>query len=172
MKCIKSGETCITTQKHELISLSEILYRFYNKQHTINPTIIHKIRKMGKILSQTKEEDLNNFENKYKNIKEQILPIKKTYSDLIDKFIISFKEKNAKEMHNLKMLSKTEEKIEKDISNILLNIRLPEIDKKSLSNNKKLKKLVEEGNKLSNQNNLWLIKYVLIYQILMIIKKN
>lgn len=51
------------------------------------------------------------------------------------------------------MLSKTEEKIEKDISNILLNIRLPEIDKKSLSNNKKLKKLVEEGNKLSNQNN-------------------
>lgn len=153
MKCIKSGETCITIQKHELISLSEILYRFYNKQHTINPTIIHKIRKMGKILSQTKEEDLNNFENKYKNIKEQILPIKKTYSDLIDKFIISFKEKNAKEMHNLKMLSKTEEKIEKDISNILLNIRLPEIDKKSLSNNKKLKKLVEEGNKLSNQNN-------------------
>ena len=56
-------------------------------------------------------------------------------------------------MHNLKMLSKAEEKIEKDISNILLNIRLPEIDKKSLSNNKKLKKLVEEGNKLSNQNN-------------------
>ena len=140
MKCIKSGKTCITLQKHELITLSEILYRFYNNLDTINNKTIQKIKKMGKILGQYRGGELDNVKDKFKNIKDQILPIKKIYNDLIDKFIISFKEKNAKEMHNLKTLSKTDEIIEKDISNIFLNIRMPIFDKKSLSNNKKLKK--------------------------------
>ena len=56
-------------------------------------------------------------------------------------------------MHNLKTLSKTDEILEKDISKILLNIRMPLIDKKSLSNNKKLKKIIEEGNRLSTPDN-------------------
>ena len=153
MKCIKSGKTCITIQKHELISLSEILYRFYKQESTLNHTLIRKIKKIGKAINQGKPEDLENFGNKYKNIKEQILPIKKAYTDLVDKFILSFKEQNAKEMHNLKILSKTDEIIEKDISKILLNIRMPVMDKKSLSNNKKLKKLIEDGNRLSTPDN-------------------
>ena len=153
MLCIKSGKTCITTQKHELISLSEILYRFYKKEDIINSAIITKIRKMGKIMSQYPSEDLDNFKNKYKNINEQILPIKKAYSDLIDKFISNFKEKNAAQIHNLKILSKTDDDLDKDISNIFLNIRLPLIDIKTIGNEKKLKKLIEEGNKLSTPNN-------------------
>lgn len=153
MHCIKSGKTCITTQKHELITLSEILYRFYNKESTINSALITKIRKMGKIISQYRTEDLDNFENKYNNIKDQVLPIKKAYSDLLDKFISNFKEKNAKEIHNLKILSKTDDLIEKDISNIFLNIRLPIIDVKSLGDAKKLKKIIDDGNKLSTPNN-------------------
>ena len=153
MKCIKSGKTCITTQKHELITLSEILYRFYNKESSINSALITKIRKMGKIISQYRTEDLDNFENKYNNIKDQVLPIKKAYSDLLDKFISNFKEKNAKEIHNLKILSKTDDLIEKDISNIFLNIRLPIIDVKSIGDAKKLKKIIDDGNKLSTPNN-------------------
>ena len=153
MLCIKSGKTCITTQKHELISLSEILYRFYKKEDIINSAIITKIRKMGKIMSQYPSEDLDNFKNKYKNINEQILPIKKAYSDLIDKFISNFKEKNAAQIHNLKILSKTDDALDKDISNIFLNIRLPLIDIKTIGNEKKLKKLIDEGNKLSTPNN-------------------
>ena len=153
MHCIKSGKTCITLQKHELITLSEILYRFYNKQHTVDNTILLKIRKMGKIMSQYQPEELDNFENKYKNIKEQIMPIKKVYNDLIDKFILSFKEKNAKELHNLKTLSKTDDLIEKDIQNIFLNIRLPLMEKQTIGNNKKLKKIIEDGNKLSTPDN-------------------
>ena len=31
MKCIKEGITCITKENHELISLSELLYRFFIK---------------------------------------------------------------------------------------------------------------------------------------------
>ena len=153
MHCIKSGKTCITTQKHELITLSEILYRFYNKESSINSALITKIRKMGKIISQYRTEELDNFENKYKNIKDQVLPIKKAYSDLLDKFISNFKEKNAKEIHNLKILSKTDDLIEKDISNIFLNIRLPIIDIKSIGDAKKLKKIIDDGNKLSTPNN-------------------
>ena len=153
MHCIKSGKTCITTQKHELITLSEILYRFYNKESSINSALITKIRKMGKIISQYRTEELDNFENKYKNIKDQVLPIKKAYSDLLDKFISNFKEKNAKEIHNLKILSKTDDLIEKDISNIFLNIRLPIIDVKSIGDAKKLKKIIDDGNKLSTPNN-------------------
>ena len=153
MHCIKSGKTCITTQKHELITLSEILYRFYNKESSINSALITKIRKMGKIISQYRTEELDNFENKYKNIKDQVLPIKKAYNDLLDKFISNFKEKNAKEIHNLKILSKTDDLIEKDISNIFLNIRLPIIDVKSIGDAKKLKKIIDDGNKLSTPNN-------------------
>lgn len=153
MKCIKSGNTCITQQKHELISLSEILFRFYKNQDTLNQPLIKKIRKVGKAINQSKAEDYDNFGNKYKNIKEQIIPIQKAYTELIDKFILSFKQQNAKEMHNLKTLSKTDEILEKDISKILLNIRMPPIDKKSLSNNKKLKKIIEEGNRLSTPDN-------------------
>ena len=153
MHCIKSGKTCITTQKHELITLSEILYRFYNKESSINSALITKIRKMGKIISQYRTEELDNFENKYKNIKDQVLPIKKAYNDLLDKFISNFKEKNAKEIHNLKILSKTDDLIEKDISNIFLNIRLPLIDIKSIGDAKKLKKIIDDGNKLSTPNN-------------------
>ena len=108
---------------------------------------------MGKIISQYRTEELDNFENKYKNIKDQVLPIKKAYSDLLDKFISNFKEKNAKEIHNLKILSKTDDLIEKDISNIFLNIRLPIIDVKSIGDAKKLKKIIDDGNKLSTPNN-------------------
>ena len=153
MHCIKSGKTCITTQKHELITLSEILYRFYNKESTINSALITKIRKMGKIINQYRTEELDNFGNKYKNIKEQILPIKKTYSDLIDKLISDFKEKNAKEIRNLKVLSKTDDLIEKDISNLFLKIRLPKMDKKILKDPKILKKVIDEGNTLTDSTN-------------------
>ena len=93
---------------------------------------------MGKIMNQYRTEELDNFENKYKNIKEQVIPIKKAYNDLIDKFIMSFKEKNAKEIHNLKRLSKTDDSIDKDISNIFLNIRLPLIDNQIIGNNKNI----------------------------------
>jgi hypothetical protein len=34
MKCLKENETCVNTQKHELVSLSELLYRFFLKQET------------------------------------------------------------------------------------------------------------------------------------------
>jgi hypothetical protein len=34
MKCIKDIDSCINSQKHELISLSELLYRFFLKQET------------------------------------------------------------------------------------------------------------------------------------------
>ena len=88
MKCIKSGNTCITQQKHELISLSEILFRFYKKQDTLNQPLIHKIRKIGKAINQSKAEDFDNFGNKYKNIKEQIIPIQKAY--IFFKYFIRF----------------------------------------------------------------------------------
>ena len=153
MNCIKSGKTCITTQKHELITLSEILFRFYKKESSLNSALITKIRKMGKIINQYRTEELDNFGNKYKNIKEQILPIKKIYSELIDKFISNFKEKNAKEIHNLKILSKTDDVIEKDISNLFLKIRLPRMDKKILRDPKLLKKVIDEGNNLSDSTN-------------------
>jgi WD40 repeat protein len=153
MKCIKSNNTCITLQKHELISLSEILYRFYNKLNTVDIKLIQKIQKLGKAIKISNYDDINNFEKKYKNIQAQTLWIKNTYQDLIDEFLETFKENNAKKIYNLKLLSKTDENIDKDISNILLNIRMPTIDKKSVMNEKKLKKIIEEGNKLSSPNN-------------------
>lgn len=153
MKCIKSNNTCITLQNHELISLSEILFRFYNKIKTIDNKLIHKLQKLGKAIKTANYDNIDNFQKKYNNINEQTLWIQKSYNDLVDKFISSFKENNAKEIHNIKQLSKTDENLDKDISNIFLNIRMPLIDKKSIMNEKKLKKIIEEGNKLSSPYN-------------------
>ena len=42
MNCIKHNETCITTDHHELVSLSEFFYRFFLKQENKKRNTLEK----------------------------------------------------------------------------------------------------------------------------------
>jgi WD40 repeat protein len=52
MKCVKANECCITLSRHELVSLSELLYRFFIKQETKAIDLV-EINNMMEVLKET-----------------------------------------------------------------------------------------------------------------------
>lgn len=153
MKCIKSQNTCITKEKHELVSLSEMLFRFMKKKEESKEIIIKDIQKMDTIIKEYDKNELNNILIQFKSIKEEksIKIIEAKLCDLIKNFIESFKIKNNYKLEKLKRYSKTNTNNENDIK-ILLNIRMPEIDN-NINSNKKLKEIIKNGCKLSSTKN-------------------
>ena len=67
IKCIKSGTTCITKEKHELTTLSEIIFRFFlkidNKSFDLD-----QIQTMEQILKEINDEEFNKTLSLYKEI--------------------------------------------------------------------------------------------------------
>ena len=86
MKCVKSGNTCITKEKHELITLSEMLYRFFLIEENKSLDIL-QIQEMDQIIKEFKIEELNKVTQNYKSIQGQNYKkfniIKGMFSDLI-----------------------------------------------------------------------------------------
>ena len=154
MKCIKSGTTCITKEKHELITISELLYRFFKLDDNKNNEIINDIIKMNNIVNCYDKKEMNKIIKEFKNIKEEknIKLIENKLYEMINYFIDTFKLKNYKKLEKLKERSKSHKKYEKEINN-LLSIKLPEIDLKSVSSEKKLKDTIKKGFKLSSPKN-------------------
>lgn len=146
MKCIRSGNTCITKEHHELITISEILHRFLKSENEKRSEKIQDIINMSKKYKRIKSEKII---QDFKSIKQ--LDIFKKLNDKVNKIVENFflivKEKNAKKLNNLKIYSKTQ-KNENDINNFL-TIKLPEIEDVELN----LKKFVEEGCKMRSTAN-------------------
>ncbi len=69
IKCIKAGDTCITKQKHELVTLSEMIYRFFLKMENKSLDLL-QIQTMEKIIQKLNEEDFNNILSNYKTVYE------------------------------------------------------------------------------------------------------
>ena len=153
MKCIKSGITCITKEKHELITLSEFLFRFFKSENNIKSEI-QEILKMNSIISEYDKNELNSLKSDFKSIKEEknIKIIENKLYEMINYFIVTFKSKNKLKLDKLKERSKSHKKYEKDINN-LLNIRMPDIDKNLIDNDKKLKEVIKKGFSLSTPKN-------------------
>ena len=153
MKCIKSGKTCITKEKHELITISEMLFRFFKCENISQSKEIQEILKMNKIINSFGKKELYNILSEFKSIKKEksIKAIENKLFELMNYFIDTFKLKNTKKLEKLKERSKSYKKSEKDI-NILLNIKLPEINKK-IENSKKMKDIIKNGFKLSTPKN-------------------
>ena len=155
MKCIKSGQTCITKQKHELITLSEMLYRFFIKEENKSIDLL-EIQEMNQMIRDYNKEELNNVINQFKNIKEEssikMDQIRKAFIDVINHIIQMFKQKNNEKINELKDVSKNKIENEKDI-NFLLGIKMPEVDKKSMDNNQKMIDFMNNGYKLSSPKN-------------------
>ena len=150
MKCIKSGNTCITKEKHELITISEMVFRYFKSQTDSRSQIIKEILKMNNIVNNYNKNDLYNLlsENKFIEKNKNIEQIEKIFLDLVNYFSEALKLKNNKNLEKLKELSKSNKKYEKDL-NIFLNIRIQEIDEKLINNNKKLNDIIKKGFKLS-----------------------
>ena len=86
IKCIKSGKTCITKEKHELITLSEMLYRFFlTKENKYLDTL--QIRDMENLIKEYNENELNQVTQNYYSIKEdehkKYSLFKNNFTDLI-----------------------------------------------------------------------------------------
>ena len=150
MKCIQSGNTCISKEKHELITISEILFRYYKTKNDSKEKIIEEILKMNNIVNNYNKNDLNNLLSEFKIIKnnKNINQIERTFFELVNYFSEAFKLKNNKNLEKIKDLTKSNKKYEKDINNFL-NIKIPQIDEKIINDNKKLKDVIKNG-KLSN----------------------
>ena len=137
MKCIKSGNTCITKEKHELITLSEMLYRYFLKEEN-NYSSIYQIQEMKQVIKDINADELNkvtsNFQyiqsDKYKKISE----IKNILMNMIKEIIQLFKEQNIDKLNKLKFNCKTQSNLNnKNNLDELLKFKLP---KEALSKNK------------------------------------
>ena len=94
MKCIKSGNTCITKKKHELVNLSEFMLRFFKSENK-SKLEIQDILKMNSIINEYDKNELNNVKYEFKSIKEEknIKIIENKLIEMINYFIEAFKSK-------------------------------------------------------------------------------
>ena len=157
MKCIKSGNTCITKENHELITISEILFRFFKSEEKLLSTEIKEFLKLNKIFNNFDKKDLNNILSDYKNLKENknIKQIETIIYDLVNYFTEIFKLKNDRKLEKLKRRSKSnEKKYEKDM-NILLSMKLPDINEKNIDKKKNFKEIIKKGYQLTSPKNFF-----------------
>ena len=109
MKCVKSGNTCTTKEKHELITLSEMLYRFFliEENKSVN---ISQIQEMEQIVNEWKAEELEKVTQNFKSIQGQKYKkfddIKKITSNLIKDIIQAIKEQNINKLNEINYKSK------------------------------------------------------------------
>ncbi len=154
MKCIKSGQTCITKEGHELITLAEMLYRFFIKEENKSFDLM-EIQTMNQIIKDYNKSELNKISSQFSSLKNsneiKFDNFKNTFTKMIDYFIDTFKGKNTEKLQNLKSISNNNEN-ENEIK-LLLNIKIPEVDKSSLDNNQKLIDFMNNGYKLSSPKN-------------------
>ena len=155
MKCVRSGQTCITKEKHELITLSEMLYRFFIKEENKSIDLL-EIQTMNQIIKDYDKGELSNILSQYKTLKEENLArmnqIQISFTHLVGLLIDSFNDKNKEKLNELKNMSIKNSENEKDFS-LLLNIKMPEIDKKNMDNNQKLIDFMNKGYKLTSPKN-------------------
>ena len=119
MKCVKSGNTCITKERHELITLSEMLYRFFLIEENKSVNILH-IQEMEQIINEWKLEDLEKVTQNFKSIQGQKYKkfdiIKTMTSNLIKDIIQAIKEQNINKLNEINFKSKNiPNQVEKDL---------------------------------------------------------
>ena len=129
IKCIKEGNTCITKEKHELVTLSEMIYRFFLKMENKSLDLL-QIQTMEKIIKKITEEDFNNILSNYKTVQSMNIKkyeeIKKLFSDIVTDLIQTFKNNNISELNDIKykLKNQTDNNDIQDI-NLIFNMKLP-----------------------------------------------
>ena len=124
MKCIHSNQTCVSSKNHELISFSELLYRFFIKQEnkTVDLAEINSLIEVTKDYDQT--ELLTAIETFYQATSNSIYGISNDCLDVLNSSFNKLKEKNNKQLSNLKELC-TFTKDSQDLLTKMLSIDIP-----------------------------------------------
>ncbi len=108
MKCIKSGETCITKEKHELITLTEMLYRFFIKEENKSFDLM-EIQTMNQIIKDYNKSELNKISEQFSSLKNSNVMkfdnLRNIFTEMMNYFFDTFNEKNKKKLENLKSIS-------------------------------------------------------------------
>ena len=109
IKCIKSGTTCITKEKHELTTLSEIIFRFFLKIEN-KSFDLDQILKMEQTIKEINDEEFNKTLSLYKEIQIKNIKtyekVKETFINIINDLITFFKDSNITELNIIKYKSK------------------------------------------------------------------
>ena len=119
MKCVKSSNTCITKERLELITLAEMLYRFFLIEENKSVNILH-IQEMEQIINEWKLEDLEKVTQNFKSMQGQNYKkfdiIKTMTSNLIKDIIQAIKEQNINKLNEINFKSKNiPNQVEKDL---------------------------------------------------------
>lgn len=143
MKCVKQEETCITSHNHELISLSELLYRFFLKQETKAIDLI-EINSMMESLKMIDRMEINkNITDFIKNCESNVEKVTNDIIITIKEEMSQAKEFNNKNFNNLVSTLKQNEPEQyeillKGVPDILINANPDQIKSYIMSNEIKL----------------------------------
>ena len=147
-KCIKTGETCITKENHEIITLTEMICKFFKEKN--KSLEVKEIKALNQIIKEYDKSELNNISTQFKSLKNSNIinfeNFKNKLIEIMNYFIDTFKENNKEKLENLKKISNNNED-EKDIK-LLLDIKIPEID-----NNQKVSDFLNNIDKNSSSKN-------------------
>ena len=172
MKCIKSGETCITKQNHELITLSEIMYRFFIKEENIS-NIVLQVQEMEQIIKEYSMEELENVKKQYKNIQEyskQFEDIKNNILTIVNEIFQLFKSNNESSLNNLKYNSHN--KLFSNNDEIKLLSKFSDLDKYTKDNESLISHLNSKFKSTPAHDLIYLIKFLNDSQKFMELTKN
>jgi len=125
MVCVRNEDICITNQHHELISLSELLYRFFIKQETkaIDLVEINSMMESLKEMNQSEiKMKLSEFSQNLQNKLEKSL---KNFSFLLQDKINQNKISINTMLHKIK-INESDLKEESDNLHFLANQNIPE----------------------------------------------
>ena len=152
-KCIKSGETCITKENHEAITLTEMLYKIFKEEN--NTSDVEKIKALNQIIKKYNKSELNNISTQFKSVKNSNVlkfeNLRNALLEMVDSYFDTFKEK----LEALKEIINNNDD-EKDIK-LFLDIKMPDVDKSSLDYNKKMIDFLNNinNNKYSSPKNFY-----------------
>ena len=114
MKCIKLGQTCIKKENHELITISELLYRFFIKEENKEFDLL-EMQTMNQIIKEYDKAELSNIILNYKILKEKNIEklnqIQITFTHLMNHLFDTFLNRNNEKLNEIK--NKSKKKIKK-----------------------------------------------------------
>lgn len=126
MKCIKSDLTCITKNHHELISLSELLYRFFVKQE--NKTIdLVEISSMIEIIKEYDQNEIaTNLSEFLTNSLKSVDQIKNDLYDAVSSSIDKFNGQNTNKFEEIEKTLDYQPNEKKNIER-MLSVNIPDL---------------------------------------------
>ncbi len=131
MKCIDSKETCISNQRHELLSLSELLFRFFIKQET-KAIDFFEVNSMMENLKEIERSEIKKNVNDYVN--SATFTLAKKFDELKGQITNNINLKKNSYLLNIEKTLKHKKIPENDALYKLLKINNNEVIPESITN--------------------------------------